>query len=322
MSRGGRGDREVHGVLAIDKPLGASSFDVVRAVRQATGTSRVGHAGTLDPMATGLLLVCLNEATKAVPWLMDAPKAYEATLALGAETDTDDAEGRVIARADVPALDAEALERALATFRGPHLQIPPRFSALHHGGERLYELARRGEEVDLAPRPVDVHTLTLVSMSLPAVTLRVVCGKGFYVRALARDLGRALGCGAHLTALRRTATVGFDIADAVTFDAVIAPGADWRAALVPLDRALAHLPSVVARGAELRAVLHGNIVPWPQPLPAGPDGLLRVHDDAGLLLAVGRAAALAEGQELRIVRGFQLPGRPEPAPRVPGPSVE
>ncbi|HET9452179.1 MAG TPA: tRNA pseudouridine(55) synthase TruB, partial [Aggregicoccus sp.] len=203
------------GVLVIDKPRGPTSFDVVRQVRSFLRIKKVGHTGTLDPMATGVLPLCLGEATKIAGHILEGDKAYEATVRLGAETDTQDAEGKVVREAPVPPLSLELLEPALARFRGSFEQLPPMYSAVKVDGKRLYALARAGEEVERAARRVTVHELTLRDFSASELKLSVRCSKGFFVRTLAFDLGRALGCGAHLTALRRTASGPFTLAHAL-----------------------------------------------------------------------------------------------------------
>lgn len=315
MSRGRaqRGDprsrgADIDGVLLVDKPSGPTSFDVVRDLRRGTGARKVGHAGTLDPLADGLLLVCLGEATKAVPWLMDAAKEYVATVALGVETDTLDAQGEVTARRDVPPLDRAAVEAALAPFFGVIRQVPPAHSALKQDGERLYEKARRGETVEVAARDVLVHDLTLERLDLesggsPQFVVRVRCGKGFYVRSLARDLGVALGCGAHLAALRRTATAGFTVADARRPEDLL-DGDAWRAALVPVERALGHLPVVALSAEDARRVWHGNPIPWAasEEPPVGPT---RLSAPDGSLLAVGEVRVDASDAVLHVLRGFR-----------------
>ncbi len=182
----------VDAVLVVDKPLGLTSFDVVRRVRRAAGARRVGHGGTLDPAATGVLPVCLGEATKLAQFLLDADKQYDFTVCFGVETDTDDAAGTVTARRDAGAVDEAAVRRALEPFRGPITQVPPNYSALKRAGRPLYDYARAGEPVEAAPRGVVVHELELTSFAGPAaVALTMRCSKGTYVRALARDLGRA-----------------------------------------------------------------------------------------------------------------------------------
>jgi tRNA pseudouridine55 synthase len=198
----------LNGLLLIDKPAGITSFDVVRRVRHALKVRKVGHLGTLDPFATGLLPLALGEATKLAQFLLEESKTYLATLRLGMETDTQDLTGRITAESEIlPA--PEEVHRAAAGFVGEIDQVPPRYSAVHHQGERLYKLARRGEVVEAAPRKVVIYRLEIQDMALPEVTIRVECGKGTYIRSLAHDLGRVLGCGAHLVALTRLAVGPF-----------------------------------------------------------------------------------------------------------------
>src|SRR3989442_6532961 len=192
------------GVLVVGKAGGMTSVAVVALVRRRLGPRRVGHAGTLDPGAVGVLPVLIGEATKLMPYLQDMDKEYLATLRFGVRTDTLDLDGRVIATSPVPLLDRDVLTRTTRAFVGRIRQVPPMYSALHHEGRRLYELARRGVEVARAPREVMVHALTVEGVTPPAATLRIVCGKGTYVRTLAADLGEAVGCGAAIERLVRS----------------------------------------------------------------------------------------------------------------------
>jgi len=257
----------VNGVLAVDKPAGPTSFDVVARVRRALGGVRAGHAGTLDPAATGLLAVCLGDGLKLQQFLVDGEKAYEAIVAFGAATDTEDAEGRVVETGDASALDAAGVRAALPRFLGEILQTPPMYSAVRVGGRRLHEAARAGEVVERAPRKVRVDGLELLGLE-PAPggsalgRLLVRCGKGTYVRTLAADLGRALGVPAHLAALRRTRASGLDVERAIGLEALealaAADPAALRARVIPMADALGFMPAVAldARGA--RALVHGQ----------------------------------------------------------------
>lgn len=203
------------GVLLLDKPPGPSSFYMVRQVRRILGVKKVGHAGTLDPFASGVLIVCIGRpATRKISLLMDTDKEYVATLRLGVETSTQDPEGEVIAEREVPPLAREAVERCLAGFVGVILQQPPRFSALKHAGRPLYYYARKGIDVQKEPRPVTIHRLELCDLDESQLRIRVCCGKGTYIRSLAADIGAALGCGAHLIALQRTRSGPFSLQDA------------------------------------------------------------------------------------------------------------
>src|SRR5689334_14246302 len=206
----------LHGFLNIDKPAGLTSHDVVAHIRRAARQKRVGHAGTLDPAATGVLVVALGNATRLIEYVQDATsKRYHAIVQLGTTTATDDAEGQVLASVAVPPFDRTAIERVLQAFRGEIMQVPPMYSALHYQGRRLHELAREGIAVERAARPVTIERLELIDWASPLLTLDVMCSKGTYIRSIARDLGDALGCGAHLQTLRRTAVGSFLIEDAV-----------------------------------------------------------------------------------------------------------
>lgn len=258
MSR--RKGRAVSGWLVIDKPAGLTSNAVVGKVRWAFGAQKAGHAGTLDPAATGLLAVALGEATKTVPFVAEALKAYRFTIRFGQATDTDDAEGTVIAESPLRPTDA-ALEAALAPFRGDILQVPPQYSAVKIDGERAYDLARSGETTDLAARPLYVESLDLVERpDADHAVLEMVCGKGGYVRAIARDLGQALGCLGHVTELRRLWSGPFDLEDAVSLDSVAARAGDPALddLLLPLQVALADLPELPCSAEGAVRLRHGN----------------------------------------------------------------
>ncbi|MEJ2690071.1 MAG: tRNA pseudouridine(55) synthase TruB [Deltaproteobacteria bacterium] len=203
------------GVLLLNKPPGPSSFYMVRQIRRILEVKKVGHAGTLDPFASGLLIVCIGRpATRKISLLMATDKEYEATLRLGVETSTQDPEGEIIAEREVPPLDRETVEHCLAGFVGTILQVPPRFSALKHAGRPLYYYARRGVEVKKEPRPVTIHRLELCDLDGTRLRIRVRCGKGTYIRTLAADIGASIGCGAHLIGLRRTRSGPFSLQDA------------------------------------------------------------------------------------------------------------
>ncbi|RKH10690.1 tRNA pseudouridine(55) synthase TruB [Corallococcus sp. CA053C] len=284
------------GVLVIDKPLGPTSFDVVRQVRTLLKVKKAGHTGTLDPMATGVLPVCLGEATKVAGYITEGDKAYDAVVRLGIETDTQDAQGKPTAEAPVPPLTAQLLESALAPFRGTFEQVPPMYSAVKIAGKRLYELARAGEEVERASRTVTVHELVLRDFSADRLTLSVRCSKGFYVRTLAFDLGRALGCGAHLEALRRTASGPFTLARALPLGDLASLSRDVVAGrLVSLGEALTELPSVRVNAEDARRVSHGVPVEV-SPLP----GKVRVLGPDDALLAMAEVV----GGRLRYLRVF------------------
>lgn len=243
--------RDIDGWIVLDKPLGTTSTQAVGAVRWALSAKKAGHAGTLDPLATGVLPIALGEATKTVPYVMDGQKRYRFTVAWGGETDTDDAEGDIVrtAAARPGRLDIEAL---LPRYTGLIEQVPPQFSAIKIQGERAYDRAREGEVVDLAPRQVEVYELSLVDMPTPdEAVFDCQCGKGTYVRALARDMGRDLGCFGHVSSLRRTRVGGFPVEEAVSLETILSlrdcpdPLNELRSFLRPIAGALADLPQVV-----------------------------------------------------------------------------
>jgi tRNA pseudouridine55 synthase len=288
------------GVLVAAKPAGVTSFDVVAAVRRALAVRRVGHAGTLDPDATGVLPILIGEATKLMPYLADQDKEYRVTVRLGVTTDTLDAGGRVLSERPVPDLDRAAVERTARRFVGRITQVPPMFSAVHHGGRRLYELAREGREVERTSREVIVHAIDVRAVSGTTAELTVVCGKGTYVRALVADLGEALGCGAIVEGLVRTRVGGFRLADAVPWDEIAGPARPGlRDRVRPAEAALGDWAAVTLDAAAARAFVHGQAVPVPAPACPSP-GPLRVHDADGRLLGVGEAGA--GGSRVRPVR--------------------
>jgi tRNA pseudouridine55 synthase len=277
----------VNGVLVVDKPRGITSFDVVAQVRRVLGERRVGHTGTLDPMATGVLPVCVGEATKLVPFLMSGDKEYEAELRFGVTTDSLDATGTVTSETNASHVSRADVERALSGFVGNIQQRPPMHSALKVGGQRLYELARRGVEIERQPRAVVVHALELVAYAAPAATLRVRCGKGTYVRSLAADLGAVLGVGAHLTALRRTRVGPFAVAQAVALDTL---GPDTH--LMSPAEALADHASVPLDDAQVKDVRAGKLRTIAElRAPDGAGSHVRLLDPHGTLVAVAETHA-------------------------------
>ena len=264
----------VDGVLLVDKPSGVTSHDVVDVVRRRLGTRKVGHAGTLDPMATGLLVIGVGRATRLLRFFGDLPKTYEGTARLGVETDTLDAEGAVVRTAPVDVSQAD-VERTCAALVGESLQRPPAYSAVKVGGRTLHSAARRGEQLEAGPRQIRVDVFEVRAFDPPNVGFRVRCSGGTYVRVLLADVGRTLGCGAHLTRLRRTAIGPYAVDDAVALDAVEAPR--------PLEDAVAHLPRIELDRDEARAASHGSIL-----APADVDGPYRVFGPDGLLIGIYR----------------------------------
>jgi tRNA pseudouridine55 synthase len=255
-----KGMRRTDGILVVDKPGGITSLDVVREVRRRFGIARAGHIGTLDPFATGVLPVALNEGTKLVPFLVEEPKEYEAVLQLGQETTTDDLEGETLLTGNTEKITPEAIRTVLERFRGKLQQVPPMFSAIKVAGQPLYRLARKGIEVERAPREVEVFSVEVGAIEVPRVAFRVSCSRGTYVRALARDAGRLLGCGAHLISLRRTVAGRFDLEKALAWETLkTLSGTDalepW---LIPPEQAVSHLPEVVGDDPLVEKVRFGK----------------------------------------------------------------
>ncbi len=212
--------KEMEGVLLVDKPQGLTSHDVVYRLRRKLGMKKIGHAGTLDPMATGLLIMLIGKATRISQYLMSSDKVYEGEATLGIVTDSQDAEGEIMETRPVPALSESAVREAMKGFLGDQYQTPPMHSAIKVDGVKLYHLARKGEEVEREPRFIRVVAFELQSFASPKLTFRLHCTKGTYVRTIAHDLGQKLGCGAHLSALRRTASGKFDLAQGLTLDQI------------------------------------------------------------------------------------------------------
>ncbi|MDQ2808158.1 MAG: tRNA pseudouridine(55) synthase TruB [Chloroflexota bacterium] len=277
------------GVLVLDKPLGLTSFDVVARVRRICGLKTVGHAGTLDPLATGVLPVCLGAATRLIEFLADASKAYRATVRLGATSATYDGEGPITPTVTDLALlpDQVTLEAALAAFRGAQRQLPPMHSAVQQGGKRLYELARAGLEVERTPRPITIYTLDLLAYQPPDLTLQIECSKGTYIRSLAHDLGAALGCGAYLAGLIRTRHGPFTLAEAISLDDLATAQAAGRLGdvLRPPDLLVQSWPRLDLDATAARHLAQGKPVAHPPPAE-GAALRLRAYGPDGRFLAV------------------------------------
>jgi tRNA pseudouridine55 synthase len=293
-------------VVAVDKPVGPTSFDVVSRLRRAFGERRIGHTGTLDPLASGLMLVCVGPATRLVPWLTDADKTYLAEVSLGRETTSGDLDGETVP-GPIDALQTAAelslvqLESALAGFVGVLDQVPPVFSAIRIDGKRAHERARAGEKVEMAPRRVRIDRLVLHAWVPPVASVEVACGKGTYVRSLAVDLGRALGCGGHLTGLRRLAVGPHRLEDAWTLDALEADPEGAAASALTPAQALEALPAYRPEGRALEDVRQGR--PHRAPDTVGLE-LTRALDASGRLLAL---VSRDDTGHVRVVRGFAYP---------------
>jgi tRNA pseudouridine55 synthase len=281
----------VNGILNLDKPAGLTSHDCVARVRKALRIKRIGHAGTLDPMATGALPLCIGQATRISEYLMNGRKTYRAEVAFGAETDSQDATGEFLRTFDASGLRREDLEAARLRFVGDLLQIPPMVSAVHHEGRRLYELARQGIEVEREPRPVTVYDLRILSFTegaTPRAEIEVACSSGTYVRTLAHDIGQALGCGAFLSSLRRTASGGFAAEDALPLEEVetAARAGKLASRLISMREALRNYPEFLLSEEQAEEIRHGR--PLPCAAPFEETELVRLIGPSGDLAGLAR----------------------------------
>lgn len=284
----------ISGILLVDKPAGWTSHDVVGALRRMTGQRRIGHSGTLDPMATGLLVVFLGRATRAVEFAEGHDKAYTALLRPGVVTDTLDTTGNVLKTSPERPARAE-LEAALEAFRGGIEQLPPMYSALKHNGKKLYEIARAGGEVERKPRPVTIYRLECTGERDGDFVLEVECSKGTYIRTLCDDIGRALGCGACMSGLRRTRAGGFDVRDARTLEKIERLGVEN--CLMSVDTLFAGRPIVIIKDARAEKALRNGM---DVEVPGTPDGECRVYAGNGEFLALCRA----EGGVIKTIKSF------------------
>ncbi len=284
------------GILIIDKPAAWTSMDVCAKLRGVFHEKRIGHGGTLDPMATGVLPVFIGRATRAVEFADKSDKEYVAQLQLGVITNTQDMSGTVLEQRPVSVTE-EALDGALSLFRGEIDQVPPMYSAIKIGGQKLYELARKGHEVERPPRRVTIRSLTVERREAPdRFTLRVRCSKGTYVRTLCHDIGQALGCGGCMASLRRTEAAGFSLSDAVTLEQVL-EAEDPLALLLPVDAYFAGRPMLILRGAEEKKLRNGMTLTAPPELSPGE---LRVYGENGEFLALCRC----DGGRLITIKSF------------------
>jgi len=275
--------REPCGILLLDKPPGLSSNGALQRVRRLLGRPKAGHTGSLDPLATGMLPICIGEATKLAGALLAGAKGYTFEMRLGERTDTGDAEGAVVERCASPVLDAARIEAALASQRGPQAQVPPMYSALKHQGQPLYKLARKGEQVERAARQIDIHELELLDFTMDSLRARVSCSKGTYIRVLVEQLGAALGSCAHVTALRRDYVEPFRGAPMHSLEQLEA----LREALPLLaaDTAVGHFPALNLTASQARAIGFGQEITVPE-AQVGP---LRLYDASGQFMGLGKA---------------------------------
>ena len=288
MSRPRKKGRDVHGVFLLDKPQGVSSNDIMQNVKRLFKANKAGHTGALDPLATGMLPICLGEATKFSQFLLDSDKRYVVTAKLGERTDTSDAEGQVVQSREVNVAEADILA-ALSAFRGEILQVPTMFSALKHNGRPLYEYARAGITVEREARPITIFELKFIDYQAPFLTLEVHCSKGTYIRTLVDDLGEALGCGAHVTMLRRLAVADYPIGEMMPIEdlALLAdsfPNSELDRLLLPMDTAVASLPQLNLTAEQTKAVGFGQRVKFENPQAL--NGLVRLFSENGQFLGI------------------------------------
>lgn len=280
-------DLTLSGLLNVHKPQGMTSRQVVNQIQKLVRPLKTGHAGTLDPLATGVLMVCVGSATRLIRFVQDQPKEYLGEFILGKQSDTDDISGNLIETTDCPTITRQQLERCLPAFQGQIEQVPPQFSAVHINGQRAYDLARRGKSFDIKPRTVEVYQIALTAFEFPRFQLRIVCGSGTYIRSLGRDLGEQLKCGALMTSLVRTRIGDFKLEstmqldDSVTLESIAAQ-------LQPAERAVKHLQHYQCNHGELDDLCHGRVIECdPDRLPdAGDQDEIAVVTSAGTLVAI------------------------------------
>jgi tRNA pseudouridine55 synthase len=298
LSRRRKG-RDVNGILVIDKPMDITSNGILQQVKRLFGAAKAGHTGALDPLATGVLPLCFGEATKFSQMMLDSDKAYIATAKLGVRTETGDSEGQIVEQKPVPAgLTADSLESVLDRFRGDIQQVPSMYSALKHKGRPLYEYAREGIEVERPARPVTIYELALIEIRDDEMDIAVSCTKGTYIRSLVEDIGAALGCGAHVTALRRTMASGFTLADVhqvPALEQMREQGESLDGLLVAPDAALSMFPEQKLEGLSLVSILNGQPV---RISGQSGEGFIRLYGDNGF---VGLAEKFPEGEATRLV---------------------
>ena len=302
MSKPRKRGRDIHGVFLLDKPQGMSSNDIMQKVKRIFQANKAGHTGALDPLATGMLPICLGEATKFSQFLLDADKRYLVTAKLGERTDTSDAEGQIVETRDVNVKTPEILT-ALEQFRGDILQVPTMFSALKHNGKPLYEYARQGITVEREARPITIFELNFIEYNAPYLTLEVHCSKGTYIRTLVDDLGEALGCGAHVTMLRRTAVADYPTEKMLDWNALqaLAESQDLSlldALLLPMDTAVAKLPALTLNESQTQGIGFGQRIKF--------DNLNRLQGQVRLFSHENRFLGVAVIDENNVIRPQRL----------------
>lgn len=281
------------GIFNINKPTGMTSHDVVVKIRKLLKQKRVGHAGTLDPAASGVLPICVGQATRVAEYLSESGKAYSAEIVFGIVTDTYDSEGSIIRTSSVEKLSLAQIEEALPHFTGPQLQLPPRYSAIKLQGQPAYKRARAGEEISLELRPIVIYQLNIIAWRPPRLTLAIECSKGTYIRSLAYDLGEYLNCGAYLDKLIRTRSGPFTLSESITLeqlaDALISGTTAEH--LYPADKVLQGYPAIILDAATAEHVRHGNTFKYDEQQEYTPAQLARVYDEAGYFLAIAELDA-------------------------------
>ncbi len=305
--------RAVCGILLLDKPIGLSSNAALQRVRRILRADKAGHVGSLDPLATGMLPICLGEATKVAGEILSGRKLYRFVVGLGSRTATGDMEGDVVETAPVPPLEQARIEAVLASFLGLQRQIPPMYSAIKRGGQPLYKLARAGIEVEREPRDIQVFDLPLLSFDAGSVEIEALCSKGTYIRTLAEDIARALGTCGHVTALRRVHVEPFEGEPMETLESIVervAGGHKLR--ILAADRPLQHLPAVSLDATVAPKLLHGQSVPTPG---GGVEGKVRLYDAAGIFLGLGETDGQGNVRPKRLFVSNETPGPDAVAPR-------
>ncbi len=305
----------MNGILVINKPAGLSSAQGVARVKRMLQADHTGHTGTLDPFASGVLVCCINQATRLVRFLMPCRKIYEGTLTLGTETDTQDATGAVVAQQDCTGITRPDVQRVFQRFEGDSLQVPPAYSALKHQGIPLYRLARQGRPVRKPPRPIHIAWLRVLTVALPRVRFEVCCSPGTYVRTLASDIGRELGCGGHLSELIRRESDGFSLDQALTLEelAALTHRGALATALIPMAKALTAMPGITADPGLLGKIRHGSALTRQDidlgtiPEPASSTAFIKVVDARGELAAVLEHSGASD--TLKYAGVFMGPGR-------------
>lgn len=301
--RGRQRGTAVNGILLLNKPAGMTSNRALQKVKRLLDARKAGHTGSLDPAATGMLPLCFGEATKVSAYLLDAEKTYRVTAKLGEATDTGDGDGSVISKAPVPEIDRQGWEAILEQFLGDSEQVPPMYSALKHQGKRLYQLAREGKQVDRPPRRVEIFDLRLLALEGDIMRIEVSCSTGTYIRSLAEDIGKRLGCGAHITALRRTSVDVFDEEDALSFECLqdlqqLRGMAAIDARLLPVTVALQRFPEIVLDSVDSIAIRQGRRL---QPEPGMEPGLYRLSSSLDGFIGLGEVTENNELQAKRLM---------------------